>query len=136
MGPTSINGVDVHLFKNLSADFSGGGLSTTTEDLLKFLEALQNGKFTSQASLELASGFTNRYRQGLHYGLGMMQVRFEEFFFMLKHLPRVQGNLGVTAVHAWYDPKSKGMFVRNVGDTKDMALSFRLLIKILEIVYR
>jgi len=136
LGPTYINGVDVHLFRSLSADFSGGGLSTTTEDLLKFLEALQNGKFISQSSLDLASSFTQRYRQGLHYGLGMMQIRFEEFFFMLKHLPRVQGHLGVTAVHAWYDPKSKGMFVLNVGDTKEMASSFRLLIKILEIVYR
>lgn len=103
---------------------------------MKFLNALQNGKFISQSSLELASSFTNRYRQGLHYGLGMMQIRFEEFFFMLKNLPRVQGHLGVTAVHAWYDQKSNGMFVLNVGDTKEMASSFRLLIKILQIVYR
>jgi len=42
----------------------------------------------------------------------------------------------VTGVHAWYDPKSKGMFVLNVGNTKDMGLSFRLLIQILQIVYR
>lgn len=136
LGPTYINGVDVHLFRSLSADFSGGGLSTTTEDLLKFLDALQNGKFISQSSLDRAAGFTQRYRQGLHYGLGMMQIRFEEFFFMLKNLPRVQGHLGVTGVHAWYDPKSRGMFVLNVGNTKDMASSFRLLIKILQIVYR
>jgi D-alanyl-D-alanine carboxypeptidase len=65
-----------------------------------------------------------------------MQIRFEEFFFMLKHLPRLQGHLGVTGVHAWYDPKTKAMFVLNVGNTKDMASSFRLLIKILQIVYR
>ena len=136
LAPAYINGIDVHLFRSISADFSGGGLSTTAVDLLKFLDFLQNEQFVSRKSLDLMATFNHRYFKGLYYGLGMMQVRFEKFFFMLKNLPRLQGHLGVTGVHAWYDPKTKATFVLNVGNTKDMAASFRLLIKIMQILYR
>ncbi len=136
LAPLYINGVDVHLFKSLSCDFSGGGLSTTAEDLVKFLEYFHEGSFITQQSISQMLQFDNRFQQGLYYGLGMMQVRFSEFFFLLKMLPKLQGHLGVTGVHAWYDPASKASFVLNVGSTKDIAMSFRLLISILQIVYR
>lgn len=136
LAPGYINGVDVHLFRSLSADFSGGGLSITANDILKFLDYLQNEQFISKGSLDLMATFDHRYIRGLHYGLGMMQVRFEEFFFLLKNLPRMQGHLGVTGVHAWYDPKSKATFALNVGNTKDMSASFKLLINIMQILYK
>lgn len=132
LAPLYINGVDVHLFQSLSADFSGGGLSTIANDLVKFLDFLQTGQLISQQSLDRMATFNHRYRQGLHYGLGMMQVRFEEFFFLLKGLPKLQGHLGVTGVHAWYDPKTKASFALNVGNTKDIAMSFKLLIEMMQ----
>jgi D-alanyl-D-alanine carboxypeptidase len=136
LAPLYINGVDVHLFRSISADFSGGGLSITAEDLLKFLDALQSERFVSQQSLDMMATFEHKYIKGIHYGLGMMQVRFEEFFFLLKGLPRLQGHLGVTGVHAWYDPDTQASFVLNVGNTKDMGDSFRLLIQIIQILYQ
>ncbi|MFC0212267.1 serine hydrolase domain-containing protein [Paenibacillus chartarius] len=136
LAPMYINGTDIHLFPSLSCDFSGGGLSTTTADLLRFLRQLQNGQLISSGSLTKMAQFTHRYRQGMVYGVGMMQLRFEQFFFLLKHLPRLQGHLGVTGAHAWYDPVSGASYVLNVGNTKDMAGSFKLLIKILQLVHR
>jgi D-alanyl-D-alanine carboxypeptidase len=134
LAPLYLNGTDVHLFKSLSCDFSGGGLSTTSNDLLKFLDHLQNERFISRKSLDQMAEFTHRFLQGLYYGTGMMQIHFEEFFFLLKSLPRLQGHLGVTGVHAWFDPATKSSFVLNVGNTKDMTKSFRLLIKIVQLV--
>ncbi|MGB4589631.1 MAG: serine hydrolase domain-containing protein [Clostridiaceae bacterium] len=136
LAPLYLNGIDVHLFRSLSCDFSGGGLSTTSMDLLKFLDYLQNERFISKKSLDQMAEFNHRFRQGLYYGAGMMQIHFEEFFFLLKSLPRLQGHLGVTGVHAWYDPATKSSFVLNVGNTKDMTKSFKLLIKILQLVQR
>lgn len=134
LAPLYLNGIDVHRFKSLSCDFSGGGLSTTSNDLLKFLDQLQNERLISKKSLDQMAEFTHHFRQGLYYGTGMMQIHFEEFFFLLKGLPRIQGHLGVTGVHAWYDPITKSTFVLNVGNTKDMTKSFTLLIKILQLV--
>ncbi|MEI7883810.1 MAG: serine hydrolase domain-containing protein [Clostridia bacterium] len=136
LAPLYINGTDTHLFTSLSCDFSGGGLSTTTADLLKFLECLQNQRLISQQSLFQMAEFSHKYRQGLYYGVGMMQIRFEEFFFLLKSLPRLQGHLGVTGVHAWYDHITKDSFVLNVGNTKDMVTSFKLLISVMQLVQR
>ncbi|MDP3447987.1 MAG: serine hydrolase domain-containing protein [Eubacteriales bacterium] len=134
LAPLFINNVDVHLFQSVSCDFSGGGLSTTAEDLLKFLDHLQNGAFISQQSIDIMSSFDHRFRQGLYYSTGMMQVRFEEFFFLLKGMPRLQGHIGVTGVHAWYHPETHDSFVLNVGNAKDMAMSFQLLITILQLI--
>jgi len=134
LAPLYINGVDVHEYESLSCDFSGGGLSTTTNDLLKFLDNLQNKLLISQEYLNQMADFNHHYRQGLYYGVGLMQVRFEEFFFLLKSLPRLQGHLGVTGVHAWYNPITKDTFVLNVGNTKDMVKSFKLLIMIMQLV--
>lgn len=134
LAPLYINGVDVHGYKSISCDFSGGGLSTTTEDLLKFLEQFYMGNLISQKSIDLMSNFKFRYRQGLYYGLGLMETRFEEFFFLLRGLPRLRGHLGVTGVHAWYDPTTKDSFIINLGDSRDMTKSFRLLITVLQLV--
>ena len=80
LAPLYIKGIDVSQYKSLSCDFSGGGLSTTTKDLLKFLDHLQNQNLIKQDALNQMARFEHRYRPGLYYGLGMMQVRFEEFF--------------------------------------------------------
>lgn len=134
LAPLFVGKTDVHTFQSLSCDFSGGGLWTTTEDLLKFLDHLQNFRLISETSVNSMATFNHKFRQGIMYGLGMMQLRFEQFFFMLKSLPRLQGHLGVTGVHAWFDPISHATYVMNVGSMQDMARSFQLLIQIVSMV--
>ncbi|HHX03828.1 MAG TPA: beta-lactamase family protein [Tissierellia bacterium] len=136
LAPMYINGVDVHLFKSLSCDFSGGGIYTTTNDLLKFIRAFYQEDIITQASINQMASFDNRFHVGLYYGLGMMQARFKEFFFLLKHLPTLQGHIGVSGAHIWYDPISKLSLTLNVGNAKDMAKSFRLLIKIMQLLHK
>jgi len=134
LAPLFVGKFDIHTFKSLSFDFSGGGLWTTTKDLLKFLDYFQNFQLISETSINTIAVFNKKFHQGIMYGLGMMQLRFEQFFFMLKSLPRLQGHLGVTGVHAWIDPRSQATYVMNVGSTQDMTKSFQLLIKIISMI--
>lgn len=134
LAPLIINGQDIHLFRSLSCDFAGGGLSTTAGDLIRFLSCLYQGQLLGQESLQQMAVFKHKYHRGLHYGLGMMQVRFREFFFLLKNLPDLQGHWGMTGVHACYDPRTGASFALNVGNDKDMAKSFKLLIQILRLL--
>ncbi|MGF6148915.1 D-alanyl-D-alanine carboxypeptidase precursor [Kingella potus] len=134
LAPLYINGTDIHLFTSLSCDFSGGGLSTTAEDLVRFLGTLYQGRLLNQESLAQMTVFENKYRQGLYYGLGMMQVRFREFSFFLRKLPPMQGHLGMTGVHAWYNPQTGDRFALNVGNAADMVNSFVLLSRILRLL--
>ncbi|MDP2813797.1 MAG: serine hydrolase domain-containing protein [Erysipelotrichaceae bacterium] len=134
LAPLILNEVDIRSFKSLSCDFSGGGLWTTTADLQKFLQQLHDFQLISEVSVNSMATFNQKFRQGIMYGLGMMQLRFEQFFFLLKSLPRLQGHLGVTGVHAWVDPISHATYVMNVGSIQDMARSFQLLIQIVQMV--
>jgi D-alanyl-D-alanine carboxypeptidase len=68
------------------------------------------------------------------YGLGLMEIKFEKFFFLLKFMPKLQGHLGILGVHAWYNKDSKDIYVLNVGSTKDMVKSFQYLINVINIV--
>lgn len=136
LAPLYIDGTNVQSFTSLSCDFSGGGLSTTVHDLLKFLHQLHSCRLISQQSLDLMSNAKHKYRSGIYYGLGMMQLRFKDFFYLLKDLPSLYGHLGVTGVHAWYDPISHDLYVLNIGNTQHMVKSFKILIKSMQIVHQ
>lgn len=132
LAPLYLGGTDIRLYQSLSCDFSGGGLSTTAQDLTAFLHHLHRHRLLTPASLRQMADFKHKYRAGLHYGLGMMQVRFKEFFFLLRGLPDLHGHSGASGTHAYFDPQTGGCFALNVGNTADMAKSFRLLTGILQ----
>ena len=134
LAPIYVNKVDVSLFTSLSCDFSGGGLHTTTQDLTRFLNALLDESMISTSSLNQMTQFNHKFRSGMHYGLGMMELHFEEFFFLFKGLPRMIGHLGVTGVHAWIDPQTKTTIVMNVGNMSHMGKSFQTLITVVQLI--
>ncbi len=125
-----VNKQDIRLYKSLSIDFSGGGLFTTLEDLSKLVNGLTNRQFISQASFNKMATFHHHFKAGMYYGLGLMELRFEKFFFLLKGLPRFYGHLGVLGVHAWVDPKTGDTIIINVSDMGKMVASFNLLISL------
>lgn len=134
LAPLFVNGVDLHEATSLSCDFSGGGIVTTVDDLQRFLKALQADELMSKVSRELMETIQHKYHQGIHYGTGMMELHFGEFFFLLKNLPKLKGHLGITGVHAWYDSNSGATYVINVGDSTKMEVSFRLLIALVQLI--
>lgn len=134
LAPIYVKKIDISRFTSLSCDFSGGGLHTTSQDLTRFLQALLDEYFISKDSLHQMMQFNHRFRTGMHYGLGMMQLHFEEFFFLFKGLPRMVGHLGVSGVHAWIDPLTKTSIVMNVGHMNHMGKSFQTLITLVQLI--
>lgn len=132
--PMIVNNVEVSNFLSLSCDWAGGGIFSTTEDLLLFLKMLASGKLISDESIMQMREFHYKYFSGIHYGLGLMQLHFNEFFFLLRGFPNLEGHMGITGVHAFYDPETSDCYVLNVGNTKDIAKSIRLFINLLQII--
>jgi D-alanyl-D-alanine carboxypeptidase len=66
----------------------------------------------------------------------MMELRFKEFFFLLGHLPRCRGHIGVLATHLFYDPVKDAHIILNLGDNTRMVESFQALIEIENILFR
>ena len=121
---------EVSEYESLSCDWSGGGIISTTADLLKFNQALRGGRLIQPASLRALDTFSHRFRLGIHYGLGMMEIHFNEFFFLLGRLPKIQGHIGILATHMYYDASSDAHIIMNFGSTARMQESFMALIEI------
>ncbi len=65
-------------FRSLSADWAGGGLQTTTEDLNRFIQAFaKNTIFTNPSTRdEMLKGI--KIDEGTYYGLGVVRCVFDE----------------------------------------------------------
>jgi D-alanyl-D-alanine carboxypeptidase len=131
-----LNGREVSRFESLSCDWAGGGIVSTTADLLAFELALRNGQLISKEKLEIMDQCIHRFQPGIYYGLGMMEIRFREFFFLLRHLPRVKGHIGVISTHMFYDPAADAHIVMNFGDNTRMVESFKALIEIENTIHK
>jgi D-alanyl-D-alanine carboxypeptidase len=124
------NEVEVSGFESLSCDWSGGGIISTTADLLKFNLALRSGRLVQSITLETMDACNHKFRPGIYYGLGMMEIRFKEFFFLLGRLPKIKGHIGILSTHLFFDPSKDAHIIMNFGDNNRMVESFQALIEI------
>lgn len=130
------NDVEISSFESLSCDWAGGGIISTTHDLLKFYQALRSGRLIQNDTLRPMQVCTHKFNQGIYYGLGMMEIRFQEFFFLLGSLPKVTGHIGILATHLFYDPVKDAYIIMNFGSNTHMVDSFKALIEIESVLQR
>ncbi len=130
MLPFRLGRVEASTFRSVSCDWAGGGIVSTPDDLVAFGSALHRGRLISPASLEYLAEPRNRFRAGIRYGAGLMQVRFGGFSPFLRGLPRPVGHIGVLATHLFHDPVHDADIVLNFASTREMTRSFRTLIRI------
>ncbi|MGB4587909.1 MAG: serine hydrolase domain-containing protein [Clostridiaceae bacterium] len=125
-----LDGVEISTIRSLSFDSSGGGIISTTEDLIRFYEALRHGKLIKKETLYSLENFTNKYKSGIYYGLGMMEVHFEDFLILLKELPRVTGHIGSFGTQLFHDAQNDAYIVLNLSSSNNVTKSFRVLVEI------
>lgn len=121
---------------SISCDWAGGGVISTPGDLAEFSRALHGGDLLGAESLTYLGTMRNRFRRGIHYGAGMMQVRFEGFTPLLRGLPRPVGHIGILATHMFHDHVHDADIVLNFASAREMTRSFRSLIAIEQLLRR
>jgi D-alanyl-D-alanine carboxypeptidase len=94
---------DVTTFKSISVDWAGGGLVSTTEDLLLFIQALQNNALIKEATFARMKDWA-RFAKGIDYGYGLMSFRFRDLFFLLSNKYNMWGNSGSIGSFMYYVP--------------------------------
>jgi D-alanyl-D-alanine carboxypeptidase len=124
------NNIEVSGFESLSCDWAGGGIVSTTADLIKFNLALREGRLIQSNSLASMDICNHKFQQGIYYGLGMMEIRFKDFFFLLAKLPKIKGHIGILSTHLFFDPSTQAHIAMNFGSNTFMEGSFRVLIEI------
>lgn len=110
-----IDGIDFSDKNALSMDWSGGGIVTTMDDLLKFMIALEKENFLSEEVYMQMTDFDKKYDKGIYYGMGMMYFDFSELSFMLGSMTDVYGGMGVTGSYMLYDKENDTFYIANYG---------------------
>jgi len=118
---------DIKNFKSLNCDQADGGIISTPNDLLTFQKLLYNGKLITKNHLEQMQVWQGVFRPGIHYGMGMMQVRFEGFFFIMRNFPRLIEHIVILSTHCFYDSINDIHFILNFGSSDKMTQSFVFL---------
>ncbi len=94
---------DVTNFKSISIDWAGGGLVSTTEDLLSFIMALKNNTLIRKDTFDRMKDWA-RFAKGIDYGYGLMSFRFKDLFFLLSNKYNMWGNSGSVGAYMYYVP--------------------------------
>ncbi len=68
--------------------------------------------------------------------MGMMELRFEEFFFLLRGLPRPKGHSGILSTFMFYDEENDLHFILNMGSNKKMPDGIKTFIQIESLLKR
>lgn len=116
--------------RSLSADWAGGGVISTLEDLRLFSQALNGGQLISSESQEVLFSNENKFQPGIYTGTGGMSLRFKEFFPLLE-LPEARGHIGILSTHLFYDKETDTHIVMNFGSDAKMVDSFKALIEVM-----
>ena len=129
-------GVNVTDYNSLSVGLGDGGIVTTLSDLKIFIKALFNDKIISADSLSKMRTYNNEFIAGIHYGQGIMQLRFGEFFFLLKNMPTMEGHMGSIGTYMLYNPEKDICVIANYGSSDYTEKSVNDLISVMRLLDR
>ena len=138
IAPLWLRGAELSGAASLTCDWSGGGIVATLDDLARLATALRDGTLVRPESFATMTRPRRRFRAGIRYGLGAMELRFGEFSPFLRWLPRPVGHLGVLGVHCFTDPDPERdtTVILNFHSTREMTASFQTHIRIARLLTR
>ncbi|WP_241480007.1 serine hydrolase domain-containing protein [Kordia jejudonensis] len=120
---------EISTFKSLSADWAGGGIVATTNDLITFQKALNNGKLVKKETFQAMQNWTPE-TLGMEYGFGLRKVILNE---LDKSLPKLEliGHSGSTASFLYYCPNLDVYISGTLNQTEATRDSLVFIAKIL-----
>ncbi|GBF73679.1 serine hydrolase [Paenibacillus sp. 598K] len=125
-----VDGVNLNGTNALSVDWAGGGIMTTMDDLLLFMQAWTQGALVSDAVYEQMTDFRQRFDTGIRYGMGMMYFDFSELSWLLRGMSDLYGGVGSTGTYALYDPTHDTYYIANYGSLHYTPKAIRHLVKL------
>ncbi len=95
-------GKNLATYKSISMSWAGGGVISTTEDMLIFFKALNSRKLIKNETLETMKSDYGKLGANMNYGYGLMQFRF----FGMGSKYRIWGNSGSVGAIMYYNEAS------------------------------
>lgn len=127
-----VGDIELSSIKSLSADWGGGGLVSTTKDLITFLEAFNVDKIVKKNT---RLGMQNWIDEsvGMEYGFGIRKVSYKDTKDENKKLTLI-GHTGSTASFLWYCPELDTYIAGTLNQLEASKSTIPLVYDVLKII--
>ena len=127
-----VGDIELSSIKSLSADWGGGGLVSTTKDLITFLEAFNADKIVKKnMRLEMQNWIDESV--GMKYGFGIRKVSYKDTKDENKKLTLI-GHTGSTASFLWYCPELDTYIAGTLNQLEASKSTIPLVYDVLKII--
>lgn len=127
-----VGNVELSSIKSLSADWGGGGLVSTTKDLITFLEAFNKNKIVKKKT-RLAMQSWVYETNNMQYGFGIRQITIKDMKNEGKNLTLI-GHTGSTASFLWYCPELDTYLAGTLNQLEASKSTIQLVYDVLKII--
>lgn len=133
VAPCYVGETNVIGYRSLSIDYSGGGIVSTSDDLLAFMSALTHFRIIRKDTFAKMKKWTKFY-PGIEYGYGLMNIKTVPVFMPRKY--NSWGNAGSVGSFMFYNPRLDSYFIGTLNRYGYHRKAFRLMFKCMGILSR
>ena len=126
---------ELYIPKAMSSFGPDGGIVSTSEDMIIFLEAFFTGAFFPATYIDALKAW-NRMFFPLQSGVGIHRFKLPWIFNPLGKIPELIGHSGLSGALAYYCPKEKLYVVGTVNQVAHPSISFKVMVKLIQILIR
>lgn len=113
----------------MTSVWADGGIVSTAEESMVFIEAFFNGKlFPKEDLIEMQQW--NKIFFPLQYGIGIMKFQLPRIFSPFKPMPILIGHSGLSGAFQYYVPEKNCFITGTVNQIDRPSLSYKLLLKL------
>jgi D-alanyl-D-alanine carboxypeptidase len=129
------NDRDITRIRSNGAYWADGGLVSTVEDAVTFLQALKEGKIIRRDTLELMHATWHKLpNMPFAYGYGTMKFEASAFIKGATKMPPVWGHTGSTGVFLYYAEGLDLYMAGTIDQTDDRVAPIMLMIKVMQAI--
>jgi len=115
-------------YKSISMDWAGGGVVSTTEDLLKLGQGIFQYKIINKTSFSnVLNSLDYKFMDGITYRNGIMEVEFGKMSMLMPNTPKLIGHSGLLGTLLFYSMDYDAYIIGNIGSTDDVGDSFEMM---------
>jgi len=133
---TYIGKYEVSGFKSISVDWAGGGIVTTTEDLLLFHKALVNNTLIKKETFELCSKDVARFGFGIDYGYGILFLNIGKMLIFQPEELNMWGNFGSIGAFMFYNPAYDVYIIGSFNHSNYIRRQVRFIIYVIRTIHK
>ena len=123
-----IHSTDMTKKESLSILYAGGGIVSTTADLLKFMQALVNGQLLQKETIETMKNDWGKFFLGIDYGYGLMNIKTVPVLMPAKF--NSWGNAGSTGSFMFYHPATEAYIIGTLNQFGYGQKGIRIMLQI------